>query len=81
VKEWNGLLGADWSPDGKSLLVSWHNFEQDSALLNVTLDGRVSILLKSSNPEIWHAIPSPNGRMLAIAEAGGPKNVWQIENF
>jgi hypothetical protein len=22
-----------------------------------------------------------NGRMLAIAEAGGPKNVWQIENF
>ncbi len=81
VKGWDGLMGADWSPDGKSLLASWHNFERDSALLNVSLDGRATALLKSSNPEIWHAIPSPDGRMLAIAEAGGPKNVWQIENF
>ena len=81
VKGWNGLMGADWWPDGKSLLVSWHNFERDSALLNVSLDGRATVLLKSSNPEIWHAVPSPNGRMLAIAEAGGPKNVWQVEGF
>jgi WD40 repeat protein len=81
VKGWDGLMGLDWSPDGKSLLVSWHNFEEDSALLKVTLDGRTPVLLKSSNPEIWAAIPSPDGRLLAIAEAGGPKNVWQIENF
>jgi Tol biopolymer transport system component/DNA-binding winged helix-turn-helix (wHTH) protein len=81
AKGWDGLMGLDWSPDGKSLLVSWHNFEEDSALLKVTLDGKTSVLLKSSNPEIWAAIPSPDGRLLAIAEAGGPKNVWQIENF
>ena len=81
VKGWDGLMGLDWSPDGKSLLVSWHNFEEDSALLKTTVDGRTSVLLKSSNPEIWAAIPSPDGRLLAIAEAGGPKNVWQIENF
>jgi Tol biopolymer transport system component len=81
VKGWKGLIGIYWSADGKRLLVSWHNFEQDSALLNVSLDGSATILLKSSNPEIWHAIPSPNGQMLAIAEAGGPKNVWQIDNF
>jgi Tol biopolymer transport system component/DNA-binding winged helix-turn-helix (wHTH) protein len=81
VKGWNGLVGIVWSTDGRSLLVSWHNFEGDTALLNVTLDGRASVLLNSSNPEIWHAIPSPDGRLLAIAEAGGPKNVWQIENF
>jgi Tol biopolymer transport system component len=81
VKGWNGLIGVNWSADGKRLLVSWHNFERDSALLNVSLDGKATVLLKSSNPEIWHAVPSPNGRMLAIAEAGGPKNVWQIENF
>ena len=81
VKGWNGLIGVYWSTDGKRLLVSWHNFERDSALLNVSLDGRATVLLKSTNPEIWHAVPSPNGRMLAVAEAGGPKNVWQIENF
>jgi len=33
------------------------------------------------SPEVWAAIPSPDGQMLAIAEAGGSKNVWQIENF
>lgn len=81
VKGWNGLIGIDWSADGRRLLVSWHNFERDSALLNVTLDGKASVLLKSRNPEIWSAIPSPDGRLLAIAEAGGPKNVWQITNF
>jgi len=81
VKGWNGLMSAGWSSDGKSLLVSWHNFERQSALLHVTLDGRASVLINSSNPELWGAMPSPNGQLLAIAEAGGPKNVWQIENF
>ena len=47
----------------------------------VTLDGKTSLLLKSTNPEIWGAIPSPDGRWLAVAQAGGPKNVWQVENF
>ncbi len=81
IKGWNELMGADWSADGKSLLVSWHNFERDSALLNVTLDAKASVLLSSGNPEIWAAIPSPNGQLLAIAEASGPKNVWRVENF
>ena len=81
LKGWNGLMGLNWSADGRTLLVSWHDFARDSALLSVTLDGKTSVLLKSSNPEIWGAIPSPDGRLLAIAAAGGPKNVWQVENF
>jgi DNA-binding winged helix-turn-helix (wHTH) protein/Tol biopolymer transport system component len=81
VRGWDGLMGADWTADGKSLLVSWHNFERDSALLHITLKGKASVLIKSTNPEIWGAIPSPDGRWLAMAEAGGPKNVWQVENF
>jgi hypothetical protein len=50
-------------------------------LLKVTLDGNASVLLSSGNPEVWGAIQSPDGRLLAITEAGGPKNVWQIEHF
>jgi hypothetical protein len=49
-------------------------------LLNITLDGKASVLLHSSN-DIWSAIPSPNGRLLAITEVNGTKNVWQIEDF
>jgi hypothetical protein len=66
--------------DGRALLATWHH-ESDSALLNVTLDGRVSVLLRSSNPEILGAIQSPDGRSLAIAEISTSRNVWQIENF
>ena len=80
VKGWNGLVSIDWSADGRSLLVVWPDHEQGSALLRVTLDGRASALLHSSN-HIGYAIPSPDGRLLAIAEASGTKNVWQIENF
>jgi Tol biopolymer transport system component len=81
VKGWSGLMGADWSADGRSLLVSWHNKPWESALLKVTLDGKASVLLHSRNSEVWDAIPSPDGRLLAIGEASGTQNVWQIENF
>ncbi len=80
VKGWSELMNIDWSADGKSLLVTWHK-ASDSALLNVTLDGKASPLLQSSKPGIWYAIPSPDGRLLAISEAGGSGNVWQVENF
>ncbi len=80
VKGWNGLMHIDWSADGRSLLVGWHGHEGDSALLKVTLDGNVSVLLRSSN-FIGYAIPSPDGRSLAILEVSPTKNVWQIEDF
>jgi dipeptidyl aminopeptidase/acylaminoacyl peptidase len=80
VRGWNGLMHIDWSADGRSLLVGWHDYERDSALLNVTLDGKVSVLLRSSN-FIGYAIPSPDRRLLAILEVSPTKNVWQIEDF
>jgi hypothetical protein len=80
VEGWNGLMSAAWSANGHSLLATWHNHELDSALLHVTLDGRASVLLHL-NHDIWGAVPSPDGRFLAIAEASGTKNVWQIESF
>jgi DNA-binding winged helix-turn-helix (wHTH) protein/Tol biopolymer transport system component len=79
VKGWNELKSIDWSADGKSLLVPWVNQNLDSALLKVTLDGKAFVLLRSTN-FLW-AIPSPDGRLLAIAETTGTKNVWEIENF
>jgi len=80
VKGWNELGSITWSVDGKSLLATWQH-ESDSALLNVMLDGKVSILLRSSGPEILGAIQSPDGRSLVIAEASTTSNAWQVENF
>ena len=81
VKGWIGLMSADWSSDGRSQLVSWHNKPWESALLNVTLDGRASVLLRSNNSDIWGAVPSPDGHLLAICESSGTQNVWLIKNF
>jgi DNA-binding winged helix-turn-helix (wHTH) protein/Tol biopolymer transport system component len=81
VPGWNQLNAIDWSADGRTLFVTWGKHLRESALLNVTLDGKASVLLHSNNSDILAAIPSPDGRSLAIAEASGTRNVWQIENF
>jgi DNA-binding winged helix-turn-helix (wHTH) protein/Tol biopolymer transport system component len=82
VKGWNGFQNIDWSADGKSLLVAIPGSDnRDSVLLNVTLDGRASVLLHSGNPWIGYAIPSPDRRSLAIAEFTATSNVWQLENL
>jgi len=78
VKGFHGLMHIDWSADGKSLLVG--NHEAESALLKVALDGSASVLLRSDT-FIGYAIPSPDGRLLAILEVSPTKNVWGIENF
>jgi hypothetical protein len=67
--------------DGRSLLVSGSTHERESALLNVTLDGRASVLLRSNDSVILGAKQSPDRRFLAIAEARSGNNVWAIENF
>lgn len=81
VKGWNGLGNIDWSANGKSLLVVWCNHDKECTLLDITLDGKVSVVLRSSK-WIGYAVPSPDGRRLAILEAVNPtKNAWEIENF
>ena len=57
------------------------NHAGEATLLNVRLDGSASILIGGSNPRIGHAIPSPDGRLLAICETTGTSNVWLVENF
>jgi Tol biopolymer transport system component len=81
VKGGNELGSLDWAPDGKSLYIAGRSPEGESVLLKITLDGRASVLLRSSNSEILAGIPSPDGRYLAIPEARGSNNSWAIENF
>jgi WD40 repeat protein len=77
----NELDSITWATDGKSLLVAGKTPEGGSALLRITLDGKASVLLRSTTTEILGAIPSPDGRSLALAEKSVYNNVWQIENF
>ena len=75
------LGSLEWAPDGKSLFVAGRSHGGQSVLLRITLDGRASVLLRSDNSEILAALPSPDGRFLAIPEAKDSNNVWAVENF
>jgi DNA-binding winged helix-turn-helix (wHTH) protein/Tol biopolymer transport system component len=80
VKGWDELDSLEWAVDGKSLFVTWSR-GSETALLNVRLDGSVSVLLQAANLGILGAIPSPDGHSVAIAANGTSRNVWQIDNF
>ena len=78
-------MGMDWAADSKSIWVgsflgrgAWGT---RSGLLNVDLNGEVSIAIKGFNPEMWWAIPSPDGRRLALLGNTQTSNAWLLENF
>ncbi|MBZ5679642.1 MAG: winged helix-turn-helix domain-containing protein [Acidobacteriia bacterium] len=81
VPGWSGICCFDWAPDGKSMWVSVYTNAGKRALLNVDLQGKAKPVLEEDKMMLGWAIPSPDGRHLAIWEASGSSNVWMLENF
>ena len=81
VEGWNEFGSVDWTADGTSLLVAGRTPQRESVLLSITLNGKATVLLRSSDSEILGAQHSPDRRSLAIVEARHGDNVWGIENF
>jgi len=51
------------------------------ALLSVDLRGKAKPVLQESEKDLGWAIPSPDGRHLAIWEASGNSNAWLLDGF
>jgi len=81
LKEWPGVSSLDWAADGKSLWVSTSTNTGTNALLNVDLLGRARPVWEQTKMVVGWAIPSPDGRYLALLQASGDSNVWMVENF
>jgi eukaryotic-like serine/threonine-protein kinase len=92
VKGWPSLQSVDWLADGTGLFVSSVR-EGGATLLRLDLGGNAHLLWESKGtiqPEItpfiggpsapW-AVPSPDGRHLAICEWSLSANIWMLENF
>jgi DNA-binding winged helix-turn-helix (wHTH) protein/Tol biopolymer transport system component len=76
-----GVVTADWSADGNSLFVTTMDSEHKTALLNVKLDGSNHLLMKDDKNSIEWAIPSPDGKLLAINKYTGVTNAWSLASF
>jgi hypothetical protein len=87
ARGWPHPFTIDWAADGKSLFVS-HPGLMDypsgpigATVLHVNLDGRVQPLWETRGGRYAWAIPSPDGRYLAIRGATTGRNTWLIDNF
>jgi serine/threonine protein kinase len=80
VKALTGLTSSSWAPDGKALFVSGH-VPWGYALLQVSLDGQTQPIIENHAPDVMGAVPSPDGRHLALFAAGDNGNMWMMENF
>jgi len=81
VPGWAGIGTLDWAADGKSLWAATYNSDWSKTLLNVPLSGAVHVLLEEKNMMLGWAIPSPDGKHLALWKAHGDSNVWMLEDF
>ncbi len=79
------IMGMDWAPDSKSLWVGGYMGRSSggtrSGLARVDLMGRVRTVLEGSSMAIWFAVPSPDGRRLAVMAHTDSSNVSLLENF
>jgi serine/threonine protein kinase len=70
----------DWAPDGRALFVSQptsHGF----ALLYLDLRGKTRVLWEQEGSLGISALPSPDGRHIAIRGSKVNSNIWMLENF
>jgi len=79
------IMGIDWAADGRGLWVGGYMGRSSggtrSGLVKVDLTGREKTFLEGSSMAIWYAIPSPDGRRLAVLGHTDSSNVSLLENF
>jgi Tol biopolymer transport system component/DNA-binding winged helix-turn-helix (wHTH) protein len=81
VQAWAGIGSLDWSADGRSLWAMAYTTKDTWALLNIDVQGPVRTVLEENKIQLGWAIPSPDGKRVALWKASGSANVWMMENF
>jgi len=79
--DWLGIGSIDWAADSKSIWALAFAANGPRRLLNVDTAGHIRTLLGEDRMKLGWAIPSPDGKHLAIWKARGSSNVWMLENF
>jgi Tol biopolymer transport system component/DNA-binding winged helix-turn-helix (wHTH) protein len=81
LKNWSGIACLDWAANGRSIWVNASSAAGMQALLNVDLHGQAKAVLQEPEKQLGWAIPSADGRHLAIWQSSGSSNAWLLEGF
>jgi serine/threonine protein kinase len=81
LKDWDNLLSLDWAADGKGFFISSNRAGHLSTLLYVDLAGNAHSLWQVKTYQSTWAIPSHDGKYVAISAPTTECNVWMVENF
>jgi Tol biopolymer transport system component len=82
VKQWTAISSIDWAADSRGLFISSNPTGHLPTLLYLDLGGNAHPLwsMKKLFWESW-AIPSRDGKHLAISAPTVESNVWKVDNF
>jgi hypothetical protein len=78
---WARIASIDWAADSRSIWVSACDPSGTRTLLKVDLHGKAIPMLQDTQRSMGWAIPSPDGRRVAIWQASGSSNVWSLQGF
>jgi Tol biopolymer transport system component/DNA-binding winged helix-turn-helix (wHTH) protein len=80
IRGWGGVGAIDWAADGKSLWASSAGEEEEeNVLLNIDLEGHARTVWNPKKKSVYWAIPSRDGRYLALHVSSSSANVWMAE--
>ena len=79
IHDWPGVTSIDWAADGKSIWAPTAG-EKDNALLRIDLQGNARVVWRPKNVGVSWAIPSRDGKMLALHVHSNSANVWMLEH-
>jgi DNA-binding winged helix-turn-helix (wHTH) protein/Tol biopolymer transport system component len=81
VSGWFSTDCIDWAADGRSVWVKATSSSGTPTLLRVTLSGKITPVLQEDEMVLGWAIPSPEGRHIAIWKGEQSSNAWLLEGF
>jgi Tol biopolymer transport system component/DNA-binding winged helix-turn-helix (wHTH) protein len=78
IQGWTGVAAVDWAADGKTLWATSAH-DDESVLLNIDLQGRARVVWRPGKMSVRWAIPSRDGKYLALHVSSTSANAWMVE--
>ncbi len=79
IQGWPGLSSIDWAEDSKSIWAPTTG-DKENVLLRIDLQGNATVVWRPKGVNVAWAIPSRDGKQLALHVQSSSANVWMLEH-